>query len=138
VTTLPEVRIRTYRRNPSAEATTTRTRTSRGAGCQTRRRCDLPSGGRAVTVPGGRSECQEVGFDTVSKYRLRFVRYPGLLGTESQIDWGRRHYSIDGEPSVDSDEHLMGPRIGYLDRWQRKGPSRSAMTAVRIVTGMGA
>jgi hypothetical protein len=51
-------------------------------------------------MPGGQSESQEVGFEPVSKYRLRLVGYPGLLGAQSQIEWDGRRYSIDGEPRV--------------------------------------
>jgi hypothetical protein len=36
----------------------------------------------------------------VSKYRLRLVGHPGLLGAQSQIEWDGRRYSIDGEPRV--------------------------------------
>jgi hypothetical protein len=51
-------------------------------------------------MPGGQSESQVAGVETVSKCRLRLVGYPGLLGAQSQIEWDGRRYSIDGEPRV--------------------------------------
>ena len=51
------------------------------------------------------TEHQTVGFETESKYRLRLVGYPGALGAQSQIDWQRKRYAIDGDPRI-----YNGPR----------------------------
>jgi hypothetical protein len=44
------------------------------------------------------TEDDAVGFQTTSKYRLRLVGYPGVLGAQSQVEWQGKRYSIDGEP----------------------------------------
>ena len=36
---------------------------------------------------GTAAEGQTTGFDTTSKYRLRLVGYPGVLGAQSQVEW---------------------------------------------------
>ena len=41
-----------------------------------------------------------VGFETTSKYRLRLVGYPSLLGAQSQVEWNGKRYAIDGEPRI--------------------------------------
>jgi hypothetical protein len=41
-----------------------------------------------------------VGFATESKYRLRLVGYPTVLGAQSQVEWNGKRYSIDGEPKI--------------------------------------
>ena len=46
------------------------------------------------------TEHQTVGFETESKYWLRLVGYSGVLGAQSQVDWQRKRYAIDGDPSV--------------------------------------
>ena len=50
----------------------------------------------AVAV--GNQESQEIGFVTESKYRLRLVGFPTLLGPQSQIEWQDKRYAIEGEP----------------------------------------
>jgi hypothetical protein len=44
------------------------------------------------------AERQEVGFETTTRYRLRLVGYPSVLGAQSQVDWNGKRYAIDGEP----------------------------------------
>ena len=46
----------------------------------------------------GAKETQDTGFYTESKYRLRLVGYPLLLGAQSQVEWQGKRYSIEGEP----------------------------------------
>lgn len=36
----------------------------------------------------------------VSKYRLRLVGYPDLLGAQSAVEWHGRRYAIDGEARI--------------------------------------
>jgi hypothetical protein len=50
----------------------------------------------AVAV--GNQESQEIGFLTESKYRLRLVGFPTLLGAQSQVEWQGKRYAIEGEP----------------------------------------
>jgi hypothetical protein len=52
---------------------------------------------RAVVQPMTSTEDASVGFETGSKYRLRLVGYPTLLGAQSQVEWQGKRYSIDGE-----------------------------------------
>ncbi|WP_156431632.1 hypothetical protein [Mycobacterium sp. GA-1199] len=37
---------------------------------------------------------------TTSKYRLRLVGYPDLLGAQSAVEWNGKRYSIDGDPLI--------------------------------------
>lgn len=37
---------------------------------------------------------------TTSKYWLRLVGYPGLLGAQSAVEWQGRRYAIDGDPRI--------------------------------------
>jgi hypothetical protein len=55
---------------------------------------------RAVVQPMTSTEHQTVGFETESKYRLRLVGYPGVLGAQSQVDWQGKRYAIDGDPRI--------------------------------------
>ena len=41
-----------------------------------------------------------MGFETESKYRLRLVNYPALLGAQSQIEWQGRRYSMFGDARI--------------------------------------
>jgi hypothetical protein len=41
-----------------------------------------------------------VGFETGSKYRLRLVGYPSVLGAQSQVAWNAKWYGIHGEPRI--------------------------------------
>lgn len=36
----------------------------------------------------------------VSRYRLRLVGYPDLLGAQSAVEWGGKRYAIDGDALV--------------------------------------
>jgi hypothetical protein len=58
-----------------------------------RRRCRR---GPADDIDRGAS----VGFETESKYRLRLVGYPSVLGAHSQVDWDGKRYGIHGEPRI--------------------------------------
>src|SRR5436190_21352334 len=53
---------------------------------------------RAVVQSMTSTEDAAVGFETTSKYRLRLVNYPSLLGAQSQVEWQGKRYAIDGEP----------------------------------------
>ena len=55
---------------------------------------------RAVVQPMTSTEDATVGFETTSKYRLRLVGYPDMLGAQSQVEWQGKRYAIDGEPKV--------------------------------------
>jgi hypothetical protein len=58
-----------------------------------RRRCRR---GPADDIDRGAS----VGFETESKYRLRLVGYPSVLGAQSQVDWNGKRSGIHGEPRI--------------------------------------
>lgn len=72
---------------------------------------------RAVVQPitsvaaTGAKERQETGFYTESKYRLRLVGYPSLLGAQSQVEWQGKRYSIEGEPK----QYNGSPRTRHVD-----------------------
>lgn len=56
---------------------------------------------RAVIQPiGTPTEDQDIGYLTTSKYRLRLIGWPEPLGAQSQIDWQRKRYAIDGDPRI--------------------------------------
>ena len=52
---------------------------------------------RAVIQPLSSTESDE---GTTSKYRLRLVGYPDLLGAQSAVEWQGRRYAIDGDPKI--------------------------------------
>lgn len=64
-----------------------------------------------VTVLGSQTEHQDFGFDVTSKYRLRLVGYPDLLGAQSQVEWNGKRYAIDGEPRI----YNGSRRTGHVD-----------------------
>jgi len=48
---------------------------------------------------GTPTETQEGGFNTTSRYGLRFPRsFPHVLGSQSQIEWNGRRWSVIGNP----------------------------------------
>jgi len=55
---------------------------------------------RTVVQPMTSTEHQTVGLETESKYRLRLVGYPGVLGAQTQVDWQGKRYAIDGDPGI--------------------------------------
>ena len=56
---------------------------------------------RAVVQPiAAPTEDQSIGFETRSKYRLRLVGYPDVLGAQSQVEWQGKRYAIHGEPRI--------------------------------------
>jgi hypothetical protein len=46
------------------------------------------------------TENQTVGFGSESRYRLRLINYPGVLGAQSQVEWRGKRYSIVGDGMV--------------------------------------
>lgn len=53
---------------------------------------------RAVVQPIGLpTEDDSIGFLTESRYRLRLVGYPGVLGAQSQVEWEGRRYAVEGD-----------------------------------------
>lgn len=59
---------------------------------------------------GAQAETQTSGFETVSRYRLRLVGYPGLLGAQAQVEWQDKRYSIVGEP----EQHTGSRRTAHV------------------------
>ncbi|MHA7662374.1 hypothetical protein [Mycolicibacterium sp. HS_4_1] len=66
---------------------------------------------RARVHPISAIETQEVGFESKTRYRLRLVRYPGVLGAQSQVEWRGNRYSIDGEGMV----HTGSSRTAHVE-----------------------
>ena len=52
---------------------------------------------RAVIQPLSSTEDDD---GTTSKYRLRLVGYPDLLGAQSAVAWNGKRYAIDGDPKI--------------------------------------
>lgn len=52
---------------------------------------------RAVVQPLSSRERDE---DTASRYRLRLIGYPDLLGAQSAVEWDGKRYAIDGDAKV--------------------------------------
>jgi hypothetical protein len=55
---------------------------------------------RAVVQPISATENTDGGFNTESRYRLRLINYPGILGAQSQIEWNGKRYSIEGDARI--------------------------------------
>jgi hypothetical protein len=55
---------------------------------------------RAVVQPISSTENADGGFNTESRYRLRLINYPGILGAQSQIEWNGKRYSIFGDAMI--------------------------------------
>ena len=54
---------------------------------------------RAVVQPiGTPTKNQDGGFNTESRYRLRLINYPSILGAQSQIEWNGKRWSVFGDP----------------------------------------
>jgi hypothetical protein len=67
---------------------------------------------RAVLQPLTSTEDPSaVGFETESKYRLRLVGYPSVLGAQSQIDWNGKRYALDGDARI----YGGSPRTAHVD-----------------------
>ncbi|MCV7224455.1 hypothetical protein [Mycolicibacterium komossense] len=70
---------------------------------------------RAVVQPlgllGAPSENQDGGFHTESRYRLRLINYPNILGAQSQIEWRGKRYSIEGDAMIYNGSH----RTAHVD-----------------------
>uniref|UniRef100_A0AB39U1W5 Head-to-tail stopper n=1 Tax=Mycolicibacterium phage Alyssa1 TaxID=3240801 RepID=A0AB39U1W5_9CAUD len=55
---------------------------------------------KASVQPISATESADGGFNTKSRYRLRLIGYPSVLGAQSQVEWNGKRWSIDGEPQV--------------------------------------
>lgn len=72
---------------------------------------------RAVVQPLGagsvapRETTDGGGFSSVSRYRLRLINHPGVLGARSQVEWNGQRYSIDGDAMVFNGS----PRTRHVD-----------------------
>lgn len=66
---------------------------------------------RAVVQPAGNQERESPDGTTTSRYRLRLIGYPDLLGSRSAIEWQGRRYAIDGEPIIFNGS----PRTAHVD-----------------------
>lgn len=55
---------------------------------------------RAVIQPISSTENADGGFNTESRYRLRLINYPNILGAQSQIEWRGKRYSIEGDAMI--------------------------------------
>lgn len=55
---------------------------------------------RAVVQPISSTENANGGFNTESRYRLRLINCPTILGAQSQIEWRGKRYAIDGDPLI--------------------------------------
>lgn len=52
-----------------------------------------------------------MGFSTESRYRLRLINYPNILGAQSQIEWRGMRFSIVGDAMIYSGSR----RTAYVD-----------------------
>jgi hypothetical protein len=55
---------------------------------------------RAAVQPISSTENADGGYNTESRYRLRLVNYPRILGAQSQIEWRGLRYSILGDAMI--------------------------------------
>jgi hypothetical protein len=55
---------------------------------------------RAVVQPISSTENADGGFNTESRYRLRLINYPSILGAQSQIEWNGKRYSVVGDAMI--------------------------------------
>lgn len=46
------------------------------------------------------AESADGGFHTESRYRLRLINYPGILGAQSQVEWLGKRYAIHGDAQI--------------------------------------
>lgn len=53
-----------------------------------------------MVQPISSTENADGGFNTESRYRLRLINYPNILGAQSQIEWRGKRYAIDGDPLI--------------------------------------
>ncbi len=66
---------------------------------------------RAVVQPISAKENQDGGFITTTRYRLRLIRYRGVLGARSRIQWKGKRYGIEGEGL----DYTGSPRTAHVD-----------------------
>jgi hypothetical protein len=50
--------------------------------------------------PISSTENADGGFNTESRYRLRLINYPNILGAKSQIEWQGKRYAIEGDAKI--------------------------------------
>lgn len=53
-----------------------------------------------MVQPISSTENTDGGFNTESRYRLRLINYPNILGAQSQIEWNGKRYSIFGDAMI--------------------------------------
>src|SRR3954453_14808189 len=66
---------------------------------------------RAAVQPISSTENADGGFNTESRYRLRLINYPGILGAQSQVEWRDKRYSVLGDAMI----HNGSPRTAHVD-----------------------
>ncbi|PJE18384.1 MAG: hypothetical protein CK429_04170 [Mycobacterium sp.] len=66
---------------------------------------------RAVVQPISSTENADGGFHTETRYRLRLINYPSVLGAQSQIEWNGKRYSIEGDAKI----YSGSPRTAHVD-----------------------
>lgn len=66
---------------------------------------------RAVVQPIKAIEDNDGGFNIETRYRLRLINYPNVLGAQSQIEWRGKRYSVVGEGLI----YNGSPRTRHVD-----------------------
>jgi hypothetical protein len=68
---------------------------------------------KARISPISSTENADSGFNSESRYRLRLINYPNVLGAQSQIEWRGKRYSIEGDGMVYSGSRRTA-RVEYV------------------------
>jgi hypothetical protein len=55
---------------------------------------------RAVVQPISSTANADGGFNTETRYRLRLITSPNILGAQTQIEWNGKRYSILGDAMI--------------------------------------
>jgi hypothetical protein len=89
-----------------------------GDGNRRTKASDTGISARARIQPiGAPTETAEGGFNTISRYSLRFPHafnnQHGVLGAQSQIEWKGKRYSMEGE-GVDYNSSHRTARVDYV------------------------
>lgn len=66
---------------------------------------------RAVVQPISSTENTDGGFNTTTRYRLRLINYPNVLGAQSQIEWRGKRYSLQGDAMI----YNGSPQTAHVD-----------------------
>jgi uncharacterized protein YfaS (alpha-2-macroglobulin family) len=66
---------------------------------------------RAVVQPISSTENADGGFNTETRYRLRLINYPNILGAQSQIEWDGKRYSLFGDAMI----YNGSPRTAHVE-----------------------